>query len=52
MGNIRYLFESVLLLMKHEFTIYGYTISFFKIFLVSILIGFAGTALGKIFGGD
>lgn len=52
MDNIKYLFEPVLLLMRHEFSLYGYSISFFEIFLVSILIGFAGSALYKIFGGD
>ena len=52
MGDLRYLFDSVLILLRHEFTIYGYSLSFFDIFLVSILIGFAGNALYKIFGGD
>ena len=52
MGNLRYLFDSVLILLRHEFEIYGYTLSFFDIFLVSMLIGFAGNALYKIFGGD
>lgn len=52
MENLRYLFEPVLLLLRHEFSIWGYSISFFQIFLVSILISFAGSALYKIFGGD
>ena len=52
MSNLKYLFEPVLMLLRHEFTIWGYTISFFEIFLVSILVGFAGNALYKIFGGD
>lgn len=52
MSNIRYLFESVLILFRHEFVIYGYSISFFKLFLFSMLIGFVGNALYKIFGGD
>ena len=52
MENIRYLFDAVLLLMRHEFVIYGYSLSFFKIFLFSMLVGFAGNALYKIFGGD
>lgn len=52
MSNLKYLFESFLLLFRHDFTIWGFTISFFDIFLVSILIGFAATVLGKIFGGD
>ena len=52
MSDLRYLFEPVLLLLRHKFSIWGFSISFFEIFLVSILIGFVANALGKLFGGD
>lgn len=52
METLRYLFEPVLMLLRHEFVIWGFSISFFQIFLISILIGFVGNALYKIFGGD
>lgn len=52
MGDLKYIFGPLLELMKHEFTVYGFTLSFWQIFLFSIIIGFVGSALYKLFGGD
>lgn len=52
MKDVATIFSSVVDLMKTEFTIYGVTLSFWQIFILSILIGFAGSALYKLFGGD
>lgn len=52
MGDVANIIKSVVDLMKVEFTIYGVTVSFWQIFIVSILLGFVGTALVKLFGGD
>lgn len=52
MRDVANIIDSVVDLMKVEFTIYGVTLSFWQIFILSILIGFAGSALYKLFGGD
>ena len=52
MKDVAAIFNCVIRLMKVEFTVYGVTISFWQIFLLSILLGFAGSALYKLFGGD
>lgn len=46
-----YLFEPVLMILRHEFEIFGYTISFLQIFILSCLSGIAGIAISKLFGG-
>lgn len=52
MKDVATIFNCVINLMKVEFTVYGVTISFWQIFLLTILVGFAGSALYKLFGGD
>ena len=51
-SDLKFLFESVMMFFHYEFEIYGYKITFFKLFLLTILVGFVGQALGNIFGGD
>ena len=48
-SDIRYLFDSVMLLLSHKFTIYGYSISFLDIFLLSIIVGVVGKVLYELF---
>lgn len=52
MESLYYLFSSVMLIFDYDFTIWGFTFSFFDVFIASILIGLIGNALYKIFGGD
>ena len=52
MESIKILINAVMLLFDHDFTIWGYTMSFFDIFIFSIIIGFVGVGLGKLLGGD
>lgn len=51
MEGIGILFESFMKLFNHHFTVYGFTISFFEIFILSILVGLVGYLIANIFGG-
>lgn len=52
MDGIKYLFDSFMLLFDHDFTIYGFTISFFDIFIFGVIVSIASFAIGRLFGGD
>ena len=52
MENMRYLFEAVIKVFDHDMSIFGFTFSFFDIFLLSLFVGFVGVAIGRLFGGD
>lgn len=52
MDGLIYLFESFMILFKHQFVIYGYTISFFDIFIFSSIACIVSYALGRLIGGD
>ena len=52
MDDVANILYSVYELMCVEFTVYGVSISFWQIFIYSILAGFVGSALYKLFGGD
>ena len=52
MENLKYLIDAFFLLFDHDMTIWGYTFSFFDIFLFSLFVGFIGVALGNLFRGD
>ena len=49
MESLRYLFSSVMMFFTHEFTIWGYTISFWDIFLFSAFASIASYVIYKIF---
>lgn len=50
-GFVR-LIEATLLIMQHKFTIYGFTISFWDMFVFSCIAGIIGYAINRLFGGD
>lgn len=52
MDDVANILHSVYELMNVKFTVYGVSISFWQMFIFSILAGFAGSALYKLFGGD
>lgn len=52
MGDLVALMDSTLSLFKIKFTIYGYTMSFWEIFLWVILAGIVVGFIGGFFGGD
>lgn len=52
MESLGILIKSVMMLFDYDFTIWGFTFSFFDIFIGSILFGLVGKAIYKIFGGD
>lgn len=52
MESIGILIDVVMLLFDHDFTIWGYTFSFFDIFIFSIITGFVAVGLGRLILGD
>lgn len=52
MEDFEKILESVIKLLTIEFNVYGFSISFWQIFLFSIVAGFVGSALYKLFGGE
>lgn len=51
MEDIKRLFDAVIDLMKIPFTIYGFTISLWSIFVWVLVAGVVIWIIGKIFGG-
>lgn len=51
-SDIKYMFDSVMLLLSHKFIIYGFSISFLDIFLLSLIVGVVGKVLYELFAGD
>ncbi len=49
MDGLKYLFKSVMMLLDYDFTIYGFTFSFFDIFVVSIILGIVGKIIYSLF---
>jgi len=51
MSDLGILFSSFMKLFTYEFTLYGFSISFFQMFLFSALISIIGYLLASIFRG-
>ena len=52
MENLKILFDAVFELFDKDITIWGFTFSFFDIYLLSLFLGFIGLALSRLFRGD
>ena len=52
MEGMKYMFDAVLMVLKHDFTVFGFTMCFLDIFLFSIIAGFIGVGISKLFGGE
>ena len=51
-SDLAWLFNSILRLFQMEFTIYGFTFSFWQVFLFDITAAIVGWFLGKVFFND
>lgn len=49
MESLKYLFDSFMLIFTHQFTIWGFTISFFEIAIFSTIAGIIGKLLYGLF---
>ena len=52
MGDIARLFAAVMMVFQYEFTLYGFTFSFWQIFCFTVVAGIAAWVLGKLFLDD
>ena len=52
MEVIGVLFDSVLGLFKYEFTIYGFTFSFWEVFMFSAIMSIVAYFIGRLFSDD
>lgn len=48
-GDVGLLFAAVMRLFKLEFTLYGYTFSWWEVFVFSIVAGIVGWLLWEVF---